>query len=246
MQVHFICKNGGDKLVVDAARVSYGGGCDAADAPLTEADVRLIAYLARHKHMSPFRHPQITLLFDDIPEFVARQAQRHMVGARISFVDLPFNEVSGRYVELGETMWKGPTEEWRGVPAKGQSKQGSTAGECAKHTHSAEANAVAGTISACGQVQAQELYEAACKQAMQSYRALLHLGVCREQARAVLPLAFCTKWYWTLSLEAAAHFCQLRLAADAQLEIRELAQLVDALLVEHFPVAYAALRENVE
>lgn len=79
---------------------------------------------------------------------------------------------------------------------------------------------------------------------MRSYHALLNLGVCKEQARAVLPLSFCTKWYWTLSLEAAAHFCQLRLAADAQYEIQELAAMVDALLIEHFPVSYEALRRS--
>lgn len=138
-------------------------------------------------------------------------------------VDHAWNEVSGRYVEL-TALWEGP-QEWRGPPAKGHSKQGSTTG----------------ALCDAAQQQAQEQYDMACETAMRHYKGLLHLGVCKEQARAVLPLSFMTEWYWTLSLEAAFHFCKLRSAADAQAEIRELAAPIHAILEEKFPYAYTAL-----
>lgn len=84
-----------DLPVVQAARKSYNKDSKV----LSNADRKLIAYLARHKHMSPFRHVNITW---DVtcPEFVARQWYKHVVGAEYTFKDHAWNEVSQRYVRV--------------------------------------------------------------------------------------------------------------------------------------------------
>ena len=82
---------GDDKMIVNAARVSFGGD---SDAPLTGRDEKLIAYLLKHKHGSPFEHNLITFKVV-CPIFVDRQLVRHRVG-------VSKNEISGRYVELQE------------------------------------------------------------------------------------------------------------------------------------------------
>ncbi|HXJ72115.1 MAG TPA: FAD-dependent thymidylate synthase, partial [Candidatus Dormibacteraeota bacterium] len=66
-------------------------------------------------------------------------------------------------------------------------------------------------------------------------------GVCREQARAVLPLGTYTEWVWSGSLQAFAHMCRLRCAPDTQSETRELAEQIRTELVKLWPVAMAAL-----
>lgn len=134
--------------------------------------------------------------------------------------------MSGRYVAFSpkDDAWEGPVE-WRGPPAAGQSKQGSTEG----------------LLPEFAQRLAQEQYTTAIDAAFQAYESLLRLGVCKEQARAVLPLSFMTEWFWTMSLEAAGHFCKLRMAADAQREIRVMAMQLDAILRRLYPVSYEAL-----
>ena len=222
---------GSDKRVVNAARVSYataGIETPASADPLSDGDIRLLKYLASHRHMSPFRHCAVTL-YCEAPEFVARQAYKHVVGIAGTgdqhVVDHAWNEVSGRYVELHD-VWAGPSE-WRGPPGKGQSS-----------------GSVAGALCDEAQMRAQLQYCEAVKEAFARYNTLLHLGVCKEQARAVLPMSFMTRWFWTLSLEAAAHFCALRLAPDSQAEIREMAEKMDSILVMLFPNAYLALKTH--
>lgn len=220
---------GSDRRIADAARVSYdrhtGNHNDARDA-------RLVKYLIEHEHNSPMRHCMLTVLCE-APEFVARQAYKHVVGIEASCASEPalgvkdhgWNEVSGRYVTFDPThVWRPTSSEWRGAPARGQSKQGSTVG----------------TLTREQVDKADEAYAEGIEAMMRSYERLIAAGVCREQARAVLPLAFYTRWYWTLSLEAALHFIRLRRAPDAQLEIRELADALARIVQQHFPAAYAS------
>jgi thymidylate synthase (FAD) len=93
---------GDDLLVVNAARVSFGKQKSAFDP----GDAKLIGYLAKNNHWTPFGHPQITMR-ETVPIFVARQRFKHMVG----FV---YNEVSRRYVdsdpEFSDMEWRGRAE----------------------------------------------------------------------------------------------------------------------------------------
>jgi thymidylate synthase (FAD) len=212
---------GDDLAVVNAARVSFG----KASTELTDRDVKLIQYLAEHKHMSPFRHVVFKFTLEDISEVVIRQLFRHQVGCAYTSnefreVATVWNEISGRYVEF-EPAFHTP-----GLFRKQHknNKQASVEGESVDDNEAA-----------------MSVYNEAVKQAYDAYRKLLDLGVCREQARMVMPLCFKTSVMWTVSLEALAHFIRLRDHDGAQLEIRNLARALDSLVRPLAPVSLAAL-----
>ena len=181
-----------------------------------EKDERLLRYLAKHGHEFPFAHPHISFHFE-APVFVARQLAKSQVG----FV---WSEISGRYVELDQ--FYDPGLEWREqAPDK---KQGS---KDERIDNAFEENAI---------------FEQAARDTAHAYNALLDLGVCKEQARIVLPLATRTEWHWTGSLLGWARVWRLRTAPDAQRETRELVKQIDGPLSERFPVAWKVLKERVE
>ena len=109
MNVDLIDNMGNDLTVVNAARVSY----DKTSEAITDKDIRLIHYLAKHKHWSPFSHAFLQFRIK-APIFVARQLGKHQVG-------LSWNEVSRRYVDNPPEFHM--PEKWRGRPEN--SKQGS-------------------------------------------------------------------------------------------------------------------------
>ena len=106
--VDMIDKMGTDLSVVNAARVSYAKNKNKLD----EKDEKLIAFLAKHNHWSPFAHTSLQFRIK-APIFVARQLVKHQVG-------LSWNEVSRRYVDFPPEIYK--PDEWRGRPVN--SKQG--------------------------------------------------------------------------------------------------------------------------
>ena len=109
MKVDLVDHMGSDLTVVNAARVSY----DKTSSSLSEKDTRLIHYLAKHKHWSPFSHAFLQFRIK-APIFIARQLAKHQVG-------LSWNEVSRRYVDNPPEFYMPDT--WRGKPEN--SKQGS-------------------------------------------------------------------------------------------------------------------------
>lgn len=200
---------GSDLTVVNAARVSFGKRSES----LTEADKKLIRYLADHNHWTPFAHPQVTLHLK-MPIFVARQWMKSNVGA-------VYNEVSRRYVDSEPEVYM--PEEFRGRPEKGI-KQGS-----------------GGPLDVTDEFDAHDLYFAVCRDACESYKTLIEMGVAPEMARAVLPLSTYTEIWMTASLAALYRICSLRLDFHAQWEIQQYAQAVDKIVGELFPVSWAAL-----
>ena len=208
----FIVDNmGDDAMVVNAARVSMGRRIDT----MSDADVRLLNYLARNGHKSPFYHPQISAHVR-VPIFVARQWMRHHVG-------MTYNEISGRYVDFsGQDTWH--PDVWR----KGAEnvKQGS-----------------AGVVSQDIAAHAYEAYFIGTTAAIRAYNTLIAVGVCREQARAVLPLGTFTEYMCTGSLYAWFNFWRERSAPDAQHEIREYAETVGASLSTLYPHSWKALKD---
>lgn len=201
---------GNDLTVVNAARVSF----DKESTAMSTADEKLIHYLAKHDHVSPFFHPQVRMRIK-MPIFVAREWFRHQIG-------LSRNEVSRRYVDSSPECWVPAAAELRERDPR--VKQGS------KATAVAEAEEVWG------------LFSVQTAAAQDTYRLLLEKGVAPEIARAVLPQSMYTEFIETGSLAAYARLCSLRLGADAQKEIRDYAGAVDQLLREAFPVSWAALR----
>ena len=201
---------GDDLTVVNAARVSF----DKVSTSLTEGDKKLIAYLAKHEHTSPFFHPQVRFRIK-MPLFVAREWFRHTIGfAR--------NEVSRRYVDSAPGCWIPGVDDVRQRDPK--VKQGS------KDTPVAHAEEV------------QEMIRRQIHGAMETYEQLLEKGVAPEVARAVLPQSMYTEFIETASLAAIARLCHLRLGADAQKEIREFAKRVSQIMERAFPVSWKALQ----
>ncbi|WP_272975969.1 FAD-dependent thymidylate synthase [Deinococcus geothermalis] len=201
---------GDDKMIVNAARVSFGGD---TKAPLNDRDERLIRYLLRHGHGSPFEHNLITFKIV-CPIFVDRQLVRHRVG-------VSKNEISGRYVELAERNFT-PASFRKQAPSNRQA--------------SVEDD---GTLD---QAAAARVWEEAWQHAYRAYQDLLALGVTREQARGVLPLSLYTESYYTFNLRSLLHFLELRDHAGAQWETRRYARALAELAEPLFPVTFREWR----
>jgi len=204
---------GDDLTVVNAARVSF----DKESHVLTEGDKKLIHYLAKHDHVSPFFHPQIRLRIK-MPIFVAREWYRHTIG-------LSRNEVSRRYVDTPPECWVPRAEEIRERDPK--LKQGS------KATPVAESDEV------------YQVLRTQTESALATYHTLLSSGVAPELARTILPQSMYTEFIETGSLAAYARICNLRLDPTAQKEIRDYATMIDTLMRDIFPVSWEALLPKV-
>ena len=222
-QVDYIDHMGSDLSVVNAARVSFAKESDfefdlnhdgRVNERLKDADVRLIHYLARHNHWSPFAHTSIQIRVR-APIFVARQLVKHQVGG-------VWNEVSRRYVD-DEPEFYFP-DVWRGKPEN--AKQGST-----------------GVIDLSFDND-QITFNDAVEGCMFAYQNLLEKGVAPEQARMILPQNTMTEWIWTGSLQFFARVCQLRLDTHAQQETQEVAQMIQDVVAPLFPVSWSAIMEN--
>jgi thymidylate synthase (FAD) len=207
---------GSDLSVANSARVSY----DKESTELSEKDARLIRFLAREGHTSPFRHA--TLQFEMYaPLMVARQHWKYVVGSDHTMD--AWNESSRRYITEEPTFYIPKANEWRSAPEN--SKQGS--GEVLPDEQ--------------GKIATQDLLDYVAF-GERLYERAMNSGVCAEQARLFLPAyGMYVRYYWTASLQSVAHFLQQRLAHDSQVEIQEYAKAVKALAEPHFPVSIAEL-----
>ena len=212
---------GSDLSVVNAARVSFG----KRKTEMDEKDVKLIKYLAAHKHMSPFRHVVFTFTLEGVSEVVCRQLYKHQVGCAYTSGEFKeaattWNEVSGRYVEF-DPEFHIPSEFRKQHKSN---KQASQEGELVESNDEARA-----------------IYMNAIEHGFSSYKKLLELGVCKEQARMIMPISFKNALVWTASLEATVHFIKLRDHEGAQLEIRNLARSIKKLIDHICPHSIEAL-----
>jgi thymidylate synthase (FAD) len=202
---------GNDLTVVNAARVSFA----KESHEMSLGDEKLIKYLAKHNHNSPFFHPQIRFRLK-MPIFVAREWFRHQIGfAR--------NEVSRRYVDTPPECWIPSTDDLR--QRDKNLKQGSkdVPVEGSEYLHMIIKNHTAGCVSL--------------------YNHLLSQNVAPEIARCVLPQSMMTEFIETGSLAAYARLYGLRNDPHAQKEIREYAKKIGSLLEEKFPVSWKALTQ---
>lgn len=211
MKAEYISHMGSDLTVVNSARVSFDKASQLEAGVLSGADIRLIHYLAKHQHTTPFTHPQITLR-ETVPVFVARQRFKHVVG-------FTYNEVSRRYVDTPPEFFT--PDVWRARP-EGSVKQGS-GGE---HHQSATW---------------EDEYATHIRQCENLYANMVQDGVAPEQARMVLPQSMMTSYYVTGSLAAFARAYRQRIDAHAQVEIQALAHQWGALIAPLFPASWDAL-----
>jgi len=214
---------GSDLSVVNAARVSFGKHHTA----VTPGDTKLIKYLAKHKHLSPFGHA-FASFHVKAPLFVARQLVKHSY--------LRWNEVSRRYVDNDPEFYS-PTK-WRGRSA--DKKQGSAGSlDLSLFDHNGE---VRGAVN--DGLRADWLLEENNEACLRLYQVKLKAGVCPEQARMVLPQNTMTEWFWSGSLDAFSSMCKLRCATDTQVETQNVAWDINWEMEELFPVSWAALMED--
>jgi thymidylate synthase (FAD) len=215
----YIDHMGSDLSVVNAARVSFGkkSHCEetrwvdmgdwCGDMPVVnDKDTKLIHYLAKHGHYSPFGHCFASFHIK-APIFVARQLVKHEY--------LRMNEISRRYVDSEPEFYE--PDVWRGRSK--DKKQGS-----------------AGVVNLSGYD--DWTYNESC---LAMYNDLLSDGVAPEMARMVLPQSMYTEWYWSGSMDAFANMCNLRLKEDTQYETRLVAQQIDKVMGELYPVSWTAL-----
>ena len=217
IKAELISHMGDDLTVVNSARVSFDKESSwdfnpaATGSILNSADTKLIQYLSKHKHLTPFTHPQISLR-ETVPIFVARQRFKHVVG-------FTYNEVSRRYVDTPPEFYT--PNVWRGRP-EGSVKQGS--GDPIQHN-----------------LHAQDIYASLIHKAERTYEAMLEIGIAPEQARMVLPQSMLTSYYVTGSLAAFARAYNLRSESHAQKEIQDLAEQWGNIISPLFPVSWKAL-----
>ncbi len=207
---------GSDINVVNAARASY----EKKIHDIAPNDAKLINFLLREGHFSPFRHA--TMQFNvRAPLMVARQHWKYVVGSDHTMDS--WNESSRRYVSENEQFYVPQPDEWRLAPAN--SKQGS--GDNVSLELGSEAF--------------QLLTEDVDRQ-MAHYRWALDSGICAEQARLFLPAyGLYVSYYWTASLQSVIHFLTQRMAHDAQKEIQFYAAAVRSLASPLFPITFQAV-----
>ena len=216
---------GTDLSVVNAARVSFGksstfDGRVGGPNVLKEVDAKLIKYLAKHRHMSPFGHC-FASFHVKAPVFVARQLVKHKF--------LRWNEISRRYVDDEPEFYE--PNEWRGrADDKKQGSAGVVDINKAWDKLYPEDN---GTLDF--------LPTGINEECLETYKTLIEVGVCPEQARMVLPQSTMTEWYWSGSLDAFADMVKLRVSGDTQKETRDLAWQIDEAMLKLFPVSWDAL-----
>lgn len=208
MKAEYIDHMGSDDAVVDAARVSFD---KAAEMFTPEQNERLIKFLAKHNHWTPFGHCTVKLRMS-APVPIRTQCFKHKQG----FVE---NEESRRYIKSMPELYI--PEEFRMAP-EGSIKQGS------------------GGVHPDSEQLVKD-YQFFCGVSMRAYEEWIERGVCPEQARFLLPQGVKVNWVWTGSLFAFANFYNKRSDAHAQKEIQMLAEEVSKIIEPLFPVSWAAL-----
>jgi thymidylate synthase (FAD) len=211
---------GDDLSIVNAARVSY----DKESTEFTERDGKLINFLLREKHTSPFRHAALTFEVY-APLFVARQWWKYAVASSHVDEQNGWNESSRRYVTEDEKFYIPLPHEWRSKPENSKQGSGQPVDEQigAKHFQRLAEMVVAGT---------------------EAYHDAMNDGVAPEIARLFLPAyGMYVRWRWTVSLQGVLTFLDQRLEHDAQYEIQKYAEAVLSLTKEAFPETIDTLYE---
>jgi len=199
--VRYVDHFGDDLRIVETARISY-----KSPSKGDEADKKLLMYLYKQRHTSPFEACNITFNIK-MPIFCMRQFVRHRT--------LRLNEWSGRYSELADEFYEPNT--WRVQDTK--NKQGSLDAEHDQLWHNENTQLV------------KEVY----KNCYTAYQTLLDRGVAKELARIVLPVSLFTEIYVNVDVHNLIHFLNLRQDPHAQLEMREIANAMNHIFVDLFP-----------
>ena len=213
--VRLVDHMGSDLSVVNAARVSY----DKEVAEMSEKDSRLLSFLVREKHTSPFRHAALTFEVY-APLVVARQWWKYAVASSHVDDQNGWNESSRRYITEAEEFYVPSPNQWRSKPES--SKQGS--GE---------------PVDVLVGQRFTDRLEETIRLGEEAYVSAMEEGIAPELARLFLPAyGMYVRWRWTVSLQGVMTFLEQRLPHDAQSEIREYAGAVHTLSSSVFPETF--------
>jgi len=220
--VEYISHMGDDLSVVNAARVSFGSERDS----INEKDVKLIKYLMQHNHTSPFEHCTVTMRFV-VPLYIRSQHHRHRTWA--------YNEISRRYTSVDIEFY-----EPQGFRTQHKSNRQASSEEIINpELGKSYSGLIPKTLyTACSAVRDHHL------RSVKLYNQLLEGGVCREQARGVLPQNLYTQYYGTVNLHNLLKFVALRTHEGAQWEIQQVAKACLKIAEAHFPESVKAFREK--
>jgi thymidylate synthase (FAD) len=210
--VELIDSMGTDLSIVNAARVSFGKTKDALD----DRDKKLINYLIKNKHTSTLEHNVVTLKFT-VPLFVRSQHHRHRTWS--------YNEISRRYTDENIRFYE---------PKVFRTQHASDRQASNTEVH------INPELEAYFHMLTSDKIRLFHKEAVELYENLISTGVCREQARGVLPQNLYTEYYGTANLNNILKFVSLRLDGHAQWEIQKVARAVLTLTSNLFPVAVGA------
>ena len=218
-KVELVDYMGSDLTVVNSARVSFGKHKEELD----EKDEKLIDYLIRHKHTSVLEHCVVTFRFK-VPLFVRSQHHRHRTWS--------YNEISRRYTDFNIEFYE--PKEYRKQHAS--NRQAST---------NETFNPMFNTEGVGVEHPASSIVAGHFKHSLTLFNNLIDNGVCREQARMVLPQAMYTEYYGTVNLSNLLKFIDLRSHEGAQWEIQKVSEACLDIASELYPKTVAAYRKIV-
>jgi thymidylate synthase (FAD) len=217
--VEYVQHMGEDITVVNSARVSFGKHKDTMNAK----DEKLIKYLINHRHTSTLEHNVITFRFV-VPLYIRSQHHRHRTWS--------YNEISRRYTEENLRFYE---------PAKfrTQHKSNRQASNLEEH------DPLLGYYEDGGKIMASSMVRKHHVDSIYLYNQLMDKGVCREQARGVLPQNLYTEYYGTVNLNNLLKFVGLRIHEGAQWEIQMVAKACLTLARQFWPITINAYIDSI-
>jgi len=219
-KVEYVDHMGTDLTIVNSARVSFGVEKDELD----ERDVKLIKYLIKHRHTSTLEHNVLTFRFK-VPLFIRSQHHRHRTWS--------YNEISRRYTDVNLEFYQ-PT----GFRTQHKSNRQASYDERIDPVLMRFEDG--GTLTASGALRLHH------QKSLSLHQDLLESGVCREQARGVLPQNLYPEYYGSVNLNNLMKFIGLRSHDGAQWEIQRVAEACLDIAEELYPVTVGAYREVLD
>lgn len=207
----YIAHMGDDLTVVNSARVSFGKFAEN----LEEKDIKLLNYLAKHQHYTPFEHCVLSVKIA-CPLYIRSQIHRHRT--------FSYNEVSRRYTDENLQFF---------VP------------NTLREQHKSSKQCSGDDLNVVDNLRLTDKIKEAHKASLGVYEEMIESGVAREIARGVLPQNLMTEFWMTGNLRNWIHFLNLRLDSHAQYEVQLIAKDVQEIITEKFPKSSEALFNNL-
>ena len=206
-KVEYVQHMGTDLTIVNSARVSFGKQKEEID----ERDEKLIKYLIKHQHTSTLEHNLVTFRFC-VPLFIRSQHHRHRTWS--------YNEISRRYTDENLQFYS---------PSEFRTQHKS-------NRQASNENNLINPVLSCGS-DCNDRLLTHHQMSLDLYEDMIKNGVCREQARGVLPQNLYTEYYGTCNLNNLIKFIKLRTHDGAQQEIRVVAEACKDIATELWPIA---------